>query len=253
MLARKLALVVVLVVATPAFADFRSDLSMTATDDGAPLAYGGTVGEGSVIAVTITDAQTWNHPTPDPMPPTGRNHMTWIQINFDASTAALLPTLADATTSWAWLSGIGGGLTTEVDDWLREYIVGPPPTPPVVLSTLDYLLKRTGAGGWPVYMSDVPVFDLGRLTFTAPAYNPGGNNTYTVDISGGVYDDTPGHQVDTITQLIGSGAGESAGLAWQNGGPTMTVENFTFNVAPEPATLALLALGGVAMLFRRKR
>ena len=250
MFARKLALIAVLVVATPALADFRSNLSMTGTDDGAALANGGTVEQGSVIAVTITNAQTWTHPVPDP---TNRNHMTWIQINFDASTAALLPTLADATTSWAWLSGIGGGLTTEVDDWLREYIIGPPPDPPVVLSTLDYLVKRTGPGSWPVFLQETEVFGLGELTLTAPAYNPGGNNTYTVDISGGVYDDTPGHEVDTITQLIGSGQGESAGLAWDNGGPTMTVGDFTFTVTPEPATLALLALGGVAMLFRRKR
>ena len=183
MFARKLALIAVLVVATPALADFRSNLSMTGTDDGAALANGGTVEQGSVIAVTITNAQTWTHPVPDP---TNRNHMTWIQINFDASTAALLPTLADATTSWAWLSGIGGGLTTEVDDWLREYIIGPPPDPPVVLSTLDYLVKRTGPGTWPVYMQDTALFDLGtpgsRLVVPLVVHRDLGSNVQLISI-----------------------------------------------------------------------
>jgi len=235
MFARKLALVAVLLVATPAFGAFRSDLYMTGTDDGAALPNGGSVEEGSVMVLTVMDDQTWNH-----TPPNSLNRMTWIQINFDASSADLLDDLAAGT--WAWDMFLGITMTTEVDDSMVWSIYGLPEP--------DLMVKRTGPATWPPMGMDAPQHNLGALTFTAPPYNPGGNNTYTVSLAGGEYDDTPGQEIDTITQLIGQNQGESAGRAWG----TMSVEDFTFTVTPEPATLALMVLGGgVALLIRRKR
>lgn len=243
MFARKLAVVVVLLVAAPAFGDFSSELSMTGTDDGAVLLSGGTVEQGSLLTLLVTDAQTWRYPTPDTGGTGGRNHMTWVQLNFDASTPELLTTLLAPATTWAWDVMIAGTMFAEIDDSLNLPLLGDPATTP------DYMVKRTGAGTWPMYMMDGPVHDLGTLTLTAPDYNPGGDNTYTVALDGGEYVSGTGG-VATITQLIGIVPGEErAGEPWG----TMTLNDFTFTVTPEPATLTLLALGGAAVFIRRKR
>jgi len=232
MFARKLALVAVLLVATPAFGVFRSDLYMIGTDDGAPLANGGVVEELSVIELLVQDIQTWNYTPPDP-----GNRMNWIQLNFDASSPGLHTALAAGT--WAWEFYINGTMGTEVDDSMVTSIL-PIPTP-------DLFVKRTAVAAWPFVGMDAPEHNLGKLTIVAPAYNPGGPNTYTVSLAGGIYDEE--EELTSLTQLVGKNDNEFAGQRWG----TMTLEDFIFTVTPEPATLALLAVGGAAMFIRRRR
>jgi len=198
------------------------------------LANGGTVDGGSTMQLTVWDNQTW-----DLAPPNVDNRMTWVQLNFEASTPDLHDELLAGT--WTWEAMLGAYMTLDIDDSLTTtWDSAKIPTP-------DYMVMRTSPGMWPVF-DDVPVLELGTLEFTAPAHNPGGNNTYTVSLAGG-WDD-PGLKAGTMTQFVGK-MGESAGSQWPS---TSTLEDFTFTVVPEPATLALMALGGsVALFIRRKR
>lgn len=245
MFARKLAVLAVLLVAAPAFGDFHSTLSMVGTDDGAPLATGGSVEQGSLITLLVKDQQIWPFPPPDPQTvdfPAGRNHMTIIQLNFEASTPELLPTLVAPATTWSWDMLVALTMMVGIDDSLVTPLVGDPPTDP------DYLVMRLATTGWPPPGMDGTAEDLGTLTFTAPDYNPGGVNTYTVALDGGIYDQE--EEIATLTMLIGWGAGDRAGKHWAD---SITLGDFTFEVTPEPATLALLGLGGAVMFIRRKR
>ena len=65
---------------------------------------------------------------------------------------------------------------------------------------------------------------------------------------GGIYDQV--EEIATLTMLIGWDQGDKAGKHWQD---TITLNDFTFTVTPEPATVALLALGGAVMFIRRRR
>ncbi len=245
MFARKLAVLAVLLVAAPAFGDFHSTLSFVGTDDGAALASGGSVEEGSLITLLVKDEQIWPFPPPDPATvdfPAGRNHMTIIQLNFEASTPELLTTLVAPTTTWTWDMLVSLTMMVGIDDSLVNPLVGDPPSDP------DYLVNRLATTGWPPPGMDGTAEDLGTLALTAPDYDPGGVNTYTVALDGGIYD--PVEEIATLTMLIGWGPGDRAGNHWPD---TITLPEFTFTVTPEPATVALLALGGAVMFIRRRR
>jgi len=235
MFARKLALVAVLLVATPAFAAFHSDVYMLGEVPGTgALANGATVDQGSTIRLTVWDTQTW-----DLAPPHADNRMTWVQLNFQASTAGLHDELLAGSWTWEYLLGLL--MTLDVDDSLTTtWDSANIPTP-------DYMVMRTSTGTWPA-TDAVPDLELGTLEFTAPAYDPGGSNTYTVSLAGG-WDD-PGLKRGTMTQFVGK-LDESSGPLWAG---TSTLGDFTFTVTPEPATLALMAMGsGLALFIRRKR
>ena len=235
MFARKLALVAVLLVATPAFGTFRSDVYMLGEVPGTgALANGGTVDGGSTVQLTVMDNQGW-----DVAPPHSENRMTWVQLNFEASTAGLHDELLAGT--WTWEFVLALTMNLDADDSLDTSWDS------VNIPSPDYMVMRTSTGTWP--QSDaVPLLELGTLEFAAPAYDPGGNNTYTVSLAGG-WDD-PQLKRGTMTQFVGK-LGESSGPLWAG---TSTLEDFTFTVMPEPATLALMAIGsGVALFIRRKR
>ena len=235
MFAHKLALVAVLLVATPAFGAFQSDLYMLGEVPGTgALANGATVEQGSTIRLTVWDNQGW-----DLTPPHANNRMTWVQLNFEASTAGLHDELLAGTWTWEYFLSILMAGVNE-DDSLATTWNPDIPTP-------DYMVMRTSTGTWPMDDGD-PTHEVGTLEFTAPAHDPGGSNIYTVSLGGG-WDDPVVLKAGTISQFVGK-MSEGSAVGWGN----MTVEDFTFTVTPEPATMALMALGsGVALFIRRKR
>ena len=215
MFARKFVVLAVLLMGVaPAYGAFDASLYM----DGGSLTNGGLVEEATPIQLVVWDDQTWNNAIPHEF-----NRLTSIQLNFDASTIAM------AGAAWAWDTGIASAF-------------GAGPTDDVVP---DGLVYRNGYGSWPD--PDAASFSLGTLSFNAPAYIPAGNNTYTVSLGGGIFDEGTGEF--TVTTLIGKELDDYAMAATG----ALAVEDFTFTVTPEPATIALLAMGGAAMLIRRKR
>jgi hypothetical protein len=77
------------------------------------------------------------------------------------------------------------------------------------------------------------------LSLTGPGVT-GGNHTYA-------YGDVAG--IDAVVQLWGS---PYLGGVGSPGGRDVLVDNVAFNV-PEPATMSLLAIGGIALIRRRRR
>jgi len=169
---------------------------------------------GSTLTFTVMDAQSYNSAGDG-------SSITLFQLNFDASSAGIKAALQSGT--WTWDPALAS-LNSTVDSSLSDLIVA-----------------TVGASG----VKPGSPFALGTLSFTAPS-TPG---TYTLRLTGGDGGATP----DPTNTWIGS-----TGTAWidstasTNGTGGLVLENKQFTVLPEPATLALLGLGGLAALLRRR-
>jgi hypothetical protein len=144
------------------------------------------------------------------------NGLTLIQLNFSGSDAAL----GVAGATWTWSAAVQGNMTGAVAPFPDDSVSG------------DGSVGRMSQLGQDWEVGD-GVTELGTLDLTAPAYVEGGDNSHTIAFETG----------GTTPTSIGGIAGNSA----------LTTEPLDVNVTPEPATLALLALGGTSLLLRRRR
>ena len=84
---------------------------------------------------------------------------------------------------------------------------------------------------------------IGSLSIPAPAYVNGGDNDHLLSLKGG----TAG-----VTETFVASVLEPGGSAFVSDG-TITTQDLTIRIMPEPATIALLGLGAAMTLLRRKR
>ena len=207
MFARRLAVLVALLVAAPAaYADFTAEWQMT-TDLADPL----DVPQGAEIIVTITCvAQEYEALDPG-------DDITLIRVSWLDSSADLMDELQAGT--WAWSGDLAGLGTFANDDDMADGIV----------------YAQNSANG----ISPAAEYGVGTLTFNAPMEE----GTYTIDIR-----HFDAQQFDEST---GVGDGTAARIA-EGYGLTLP-GGVDFTVTPEPATLALVGIGLVATLIRRKK
>jgi hypothetical protein len=146
-------------------------------------------------------------------------------VLFSVSTAPNANNV-DACTSVNWgmmgTNGVGGGdfSTIPALTWMHSWT-------PVTLSNLSaWTFEKPGFGTWTTTGGNVTRPGSGLLHVSL-------TGTFTPDFGG--FTASPGTAELSVNQ---SGGSVTGGL--------------TFAVTPEPATLSLLALGGLAMLRRRR-
>lgn len=116
-------------------------------------------------------------------------------------------------------------------------------------------------------LSNTPSLSSGAgetsLTFNSPGYALGSNTKYWVAMktledshttSPGVSLTASNSEISPVGWTIGDSSFTYSldnGASWANYGSY--VEKFSIDVTPEPATLSLLAIGGAAMLVRRRK
>jgi len=158
------------------------------------------------LAITVTDTQTygtnyWN------------NDISRLQLNWSNSS----PGLSLATgAAWTWGAPVLG-------------LVAPPPHLTINDTDLsDGLVNIQNSA--VITIAPASPFSVGTLTLAAPTYNPGGGNTYTLNLAGGSYDD------ETLTAVIdvmpiNPGDPDGVLLAPPNG-TGLTLSTYTFTVIP---------------------
>jgi len=207
---------VVLLAGEACFADaFTAQLTMTAG-----MTDLNNVPGGSTLTITVMDNQTYT------TSPSAGSTFHYFRLNFTDSSSGILTALQNGT--WNWGSSLSS-LNYSVDNVLNP----------------DLIVSAQGLTG----VTPGSPITVGTLTFTVPT--PITPTTYTLSLAGG------DQNIDTGSEIIGSqgfvidaqpsGPPENVG-----GGITLQQPAFSFTVMPEPATLALLGLGGLVSLLRRR-
>ena len=158
------------------------------------------------LAVTVTDEQAygtnyWN------------NDLSRLQLNWSNSSAGL--NLAAGAT-WAWGAPVLG-------------LVAPLPHFTINDTNLsDGVVNiQNGAG---IAIAPASPFTVGSLGLTAPAYNPLGGNTYTLNLTGGSYDD---ETLTAVIDVMPINEGDPDGvLLTPPHGTGLTLSAYTFTVVP---------------------
>lgn len=228
MFARKLAVLTAVLVAAPAaYADFSSDLYFGDPSVASPTIVGG-VPTNLLTTLTVDENATvnlelWmNHTTED----NGSGENKKISaIHFNLGGGELDLTGAGMNAGWTWDPFVDTCFTGSG---------GPYPDNDISDDGLLMRLAHADPGVNPPYRPGAGLIKLGSLSFTAPAYVGGGDNTYTLDFETG----------GTYPTALGSSEGAS------NLGGSSIID---ITVMPEPATLGLLCLGGASLLLRRRR
>lgn len=249
MFARKLVVLAVLLMGVaPAYGAFEAHLYL-GDESGNPLPA--SWAEGSPIVVTVWNDQSYNATSPG-------DRLTQIQLDWTAShrsdngggfdTYLMTP----GTSNWLWSVTVDDGQVSHWDNYAR-LAAGADDS----LDGDGFVMRRGRldsemVGGLPKDiieqlhpLPDDEPFAVGTLTFAAPAYNDGGINEYVLNLTGGDhYSGVCTLMADGDTFIIN---------APEYGLDNLLLSDYTFTVTPEPATMALLAMGGAAMLIRRKR
>jgi autotransporter-associated beta strand protein len=158
------------------------------------------------LAITVSDTQTYGTNYWD-------NDISRLQLNWSNSSAGL--NLATGAT-WTWGAPVLG-------------LIAPPPHITINDTDLsDDLVNIQNSAG--ITIAPASPFSVGTLALAAPAYNPGGGNTYTLNLAGGSYDD------ETLTAVIdvmpvNPGDPDGVLLAPPNG-TGLTLSTYTFTVVP---------------------
>ena len=222
MLARTTRLVavsmLVLIHVQAAHAAFISDVSMSGSSgpQGDALAYGGEVVEESPVEITVTCGQQYNASNPG-------DDVTRFQLNWASSSPGLN---LDTESLWAWDPATDAARSFADDDDMSDQIVN-----------RQGISQGVGITG--------SFFDVGVLSFDAPAYVEGGGNSYVLNLTGGAEGDAScsvvadGDAIYLTPHLLGG----------------MNVGDFAFTVAavPEPVVSTILFLGALALPARRRR
>ena len=199
-------------------AAFISDVSMVGSSgpQGDALAYGGEVVEGTPVEIAIACRQQYNASNPG-------DDVTRIQLSWINSSPGLN---LNAESLWAWDPATDAARAFADDADMSDRIV-----------------NRQGiANGVGITDSS---FDVGVLSFDAPAYVEGGDNSYVLNLTGGA-------EVDASCSVVADG--DAIYLTPHSLGG-MNVGDFAFTVAavPEPVVSAILCLGALALPARKRK
>jgi len=158
------------------------------------------------LAITVTDTQTYGTNYWD-------NDISRLQLNWSNSSAGL--SLATGAT-WTWGAPVLG-------------LVAPPPHITINDTDLsDGLVNIQNSAG--ITIAPASPFVVGVLGLNATAYNPLGGNTYTLNLTGGSYDD---ETLTAVIDVMPVNPGDPSGmlLAPPNG-TGLTLSMYTFTVIP---------------------
>lgn len=203
-------------------------------------------------SLTINEGQSTNvyMTATDP----GSENLTFTIDGNGAGTIAGAPgsTRTSNTLSLGPYSQTGGPSSTyNITGSVSDGNGGNTSAAPLTLTVLNLPPVVTSFGE----LSRVPVFmgagDL--ISFIATATDPGNDSlTYAFDLGAGFGPYTPANS--TAAQFFGIGT-YTVYVSVSDGDGGFATQSYTFEVVPEPATLALAGLGGAFALamFRRKR